>query len=140
MSSSAPLNIQIFPTESQFNGQATWKAFKDLVVITASTKGLTAYLHGTLARPTAATMQQKIIVTRASDGTETTTTTSSIQPTAWSSSTPSPEEWDLRERHMTGIIFHNIINPSNFSLTPKDGVAKMWQLLNAQFDGTTLIE
>lgn len=106
MSSSAPPNIQIFPAESQFNGQAT------------------AYLDGTLARPTVATPQEKIVTTKAADGTETTVTTSSIQ----------------RERHTAGIIFHNIINPKNYSVNAKDTAAKTWKSLISQFDGTTLVE
>ena len=95
MSSNPPPNIQIFPTESQFNRQNTWKAFKDLVTITAGAKRLTAYLNGTIAHPTAATPQEKVVTTTMADGTQMRVTTSSIQPTSWGSSTPSPEEWDM---------------------------------------------
>ena len=79
----------ILAENNKFDGSHyyTWKT---LITIAARCQGVKGYLDGTITRPTE--------------------TNETHEPTDWYSTTPSLQEWDIRDAWTTGLILYNIKN------------------------------
>ncbi|KAJ4463700.1 hypothetical protein C8R41DRAFT_144400 [Lentinula lateritia] len=108
-------NVPSFPDERCLRGPDNWKQFKDYVISAVRSKGLAGYLDGTIKLPMSAT---------AADA----------KTTPLNSTSPSQEEWQFREGHVSGLIYQNIVDPDSHSIGPEDAAVTMWSTLKGKFE------
>ncbi|KAE9406859.1 hypothetical protein BT96DRAFT_1048017 [Gymnopus androsaceus JB14] len=111
------LNVPSFPEASQLSGQDTWRAFKDRVELNVQVRGLNGYLDGSIPKPTSATYIY------------TAQTASPVD-----SQSPSPGEWNQRERMVASIIYLNCTDPIGIGIERGDTAHKTWQYLTKKYE------
>lgn len=116
-SGNSTLNVPSFPEASQLSGQDTWRGFKDRVELTVQVRGLQGYLDGSIPRPTTATY---IYMAQTSS-----------QPDSIS---PSPSEWNQRERMVASIIYLNCVDPIGIGIERTDTASKTWKYLVKKYE------
>ncbi|KAF5375858.1 hypothetical protein D9615_008280 [Tricholomella constricta] len=112
--SNSPQNPPNFPEDQQFDG-TNYVNFKSRVLIAARGRGARGYLDGTIAKP----LSQK------SDPPE--------GPTEWVSTSPSLEEWEIRDAWALGLIIYNTKNPIGYGLDMDGTAAEAWAALNETY-------
>ncbi|KAJ3859532.1 hypothetical protein EV359DRAFT_68074, partial [Lentinula novae-zelandiae] len=137
-------NVPSFPDERRLRGPDNWKQFKDYVISAVRSKGLAGYLDGTIKLPTSPTAAdaKATPLKRVQNGTiklPTSPTAADAKATPLNSTSPSQEEWQFREGHVSGLIYQNIINPDSHSIGPEDAAVTMWSTLKGKFEVSTQI-
>ncbi|KAF5361101.1 hypothetical protein D9757_014403 [Collybiopsis confluens] len=107
---SALPNLITFPEDKQLVGLSNWAVFRDHVQSVARSAGLNGYLNGTITAPIPVA------------------TASNIAPvvTPVNSRTPTPEEWELHDTCLAGIVFQNIKDPRSIGVTQDMTSNVMW--------------
>ncbi|KAJ8090689.1 hypothetical protein PM082_018251 [Marasmius tenuissimus] len=111
-------NVPEFPSEYRLKNASNYPRWRDLVVSKCRGKGLEGYLNGTIPLPTT---PSQLLATS----------------TPVNSSTPTLEEWQYREGHVSSIIYQNVENPSAHGLKPTMGAVVMSSKLKAKFERTS---
>ncbi|KAJ3717911.1 hypothetical protein C8R42DRAFT_586714, partial [Lentinula raphanica] len=112
--------IQIFIETCQLDSVANFLSFSDSVVSIARGYGLEGYIDGTILRP-AANVAPPILAAGATPG----------QPvipsaTANNSTSPTLEEWDIRNARIAALIYLNVKDPRGIGLNPNLTALDMW--------------
>jgi len=101
----------IFPTSEQFDGQ-NFIAFKRRIIIAARATGARAYLDGT---PSPVPKPQPLLSGALPP-----------EPTEWTSTSPSPNEWEVRDAWVLSLIIFNTINPVGLGVKMDGTAAEAW--------------
>ncbi|KAF9024055.1 hypothetical protein BDZ89DRAFT_1136329 [Hymenopellis radicata] len=125
----AAKNIPHFAEAKVLVGATNWPAFKNQVISAVRAAGHLGYLSGTIVNPAPAPTPAG--GTAPAVVTTTTTTTPSTAP---NSSSPSAEEWEMRDAWVAALIYQNIDDPDAHSLDPSSTSAVMWHSLTTRFD------
>src|ERR1700761_8625951 len=97
---------------------ANYASWRDTVYSLLRGKGLIGYALGTIARPVGPSPY------------------TTAQATALNSTTPTGEEWELRNSIAGAIIYQNVKDPRAHNLDPPDESHKMWTTLSVKFQHT----
>lgn len=128
MSSSNPNSLPkllIFPEDCQLAGLSNWAVFRDHLKSVARSTGLGGYLDGSISPPPIPALPAlgTAIVIPAS--------------TQINSRNPSPEEWELRDNRLAGIVYQNIKDPRSIGVTQDMTSNNMWRKLVAEYETTS---
>ncbi|KAF5370488.1 hypothetical protein D9757_013124 [Collybiopsis confluens] len=118
---SALPNLITFPEDKQLVGLSNWAVFRDHVKSVARSAGLNGYLDGTITAPISAA------------------TTPNVVPvvTPVKSRNPMPEEWELRDARLAGIVFQNIKDPRSIGVTQDMTSNVMWNALTGEYKNSS---
>ncbi|KAF5389240.1 hypothetical protein D9757_003484 [Collybiopsis confluens] len=118
---SALPNLITFPEDKQLIGLSNWAVFRDHVKSVARSAGLNGYLDGTITAPIPVA------------------TAPNVAPvvTPVNSRTPTPEEWELRDARLAGIVFQNIKDPRSIGVTQDMTSNAMWIELTGEYENSS---
>ncbi|KAF5375458.1 hypothetical protein D9757_009965 [Collybiopsis confluens] len=118
---SALPNLITFPEDKQLVGLSNWAVFRDHVKSVARSAGLNGYLDGTITAPiSVATVPNVVPVV-----------------TPVNSRNPTPEEWELRDACLAGIVFQNIKDPRSIGVTQDMTSNVMWNALTGEYENSS---
>ncbi|KAF5390760.1 hypothetical protein D9757_004410 [Collybiopsis confluens] len=114
-------NLITFPEDKQLVGLNNWAVFRDHVKSVARSAGLNGYLDGTISAPIPVA------------------TAPNVAPvvTPVNSRTPTPEEWELRDARLAGIVFQNIKDPRSIGVTQDMTLNVMWIALTDEYENSS---
>ncbi|KAF5387206.1 hypothetical protein D9757_006882 [Collybiopsis confluens] len=114
-------NLITFPEDKQLVGLNNWAVFRDHVKSVARSAGLNGYLDGTISAPIPVA------------------TAPNVAPvvTPVNSRTPTPEEWELRDACLAGIVFQNIKDPRSIGVTQDMTSNVMWIALTDEYENSS---
>jgi hypothetical protein len=114
---------------SKFNG-SNWVAWKGLITITASLRGISGYLDGSIPKPLQ-TPQNVPLPASPTATTPAITSTTSISTThsesAWESITPSSAEWKVCNAWAMGLLVYNTMDPIGLGINISGTAADAWK-------------
>ncbi|KAG6850285.1 hypothetical protein C0991_010533 [Blastosporella zonata] len=109
----------MFPDNQQFDGN-NYPIFRDHALLAVRARGALGYLNGTIAKlsplPT------------------TTGGTTNPEATPWTSNTPSPEEWEVRDAWTLSLLIYNTKNPTGLGVNMAGTAAEAWKALSDKYD------
>ncbi|KAJ7605606.1 hypothetical protein DFH06DRAFT_1348576 [Mycena polygramma] len=108
-------NVTILPEDKQLV-DVNWPDFKETIFSLARGRGVDGYLE-TILRPSAPTFNG--------------------HPTPINSTTPSTEEFDLRDGWLASAIFQNTKDPKAHGISASDSARDMWIALHSKFNRST---
>jgi hypothetical protein len=104
-------SIPIFAAEKQL-ADANWSSWEERIISSLRGRGLYGYPSGSILRP-----QHPM----------------SLHATSANSTSPSTEEWDLRDAMASAIIYQNIVDPRAHGLSASETSREMWLKLTVKF-------
>ncbi|KAJ3918191.1 hypothetical protein F5877DRAFT_43079, partial [Lentinula edodes] len=110
------VNIPRLPDEKQLIDEDNWRPFKREILFAVQSRGLTGYMDGTIPKPTPTTENYPRSIYQ-------------VVPTPAYSVTPYPEEWEVRDRLVAGVIVSNIIDPIGLGVDKTKRASEIWQSL-----------
>ncbi|KAG6838350.1 hypothetical protein C0991_012403, partial [Blastosporella zonata] len=121
-----------FPDDQQFDGD-NYVIFRDRALLAARARGALGYLTGTILKPDDTTT----IPPTTKSGTTNPVpfpTPTTTEPTPWTSHTPSPEEWEVRDAWALSLLIYNTKNPIGLGVNMAGTAAAAWQALSNEYD------
>jgi transposase InsO family protein len=126
-------NTPKFSESETLVGADSWRSFKTRVELVVKARGLIGYLNGSTTRPLSNPTPTAITVTDA-NGNTTTSTPTHLPPTPAFSSSPSVEEWDMRDRGVVDIIVSNTQDPDGVGIDASKTAKEIWAALTTHFE------
>ncbi|KAG6863555.1 hypothetical protein C0991_005071, partial [Blastosporella zonata] len=117
-----------FPDDQQFNGD-NYTIFRDRALLAAHARGALGYLNGLITKPTST-------IAVATDKLSPTPATTTTETTPWTSSTPSLEEWEVRDAWALLLLIYNTKNLTGLGISMAGTAAKAWEALSSEYDCT----
>ncbi|KAF5393810.1 hypothetical protein D9757_000015 [Collybiopsis confluens] len=118
---SALPNLITFPEDKQLVGLSNWAVFRDHVKSIARSAGLNGYLDGTITAPISVATAPNIVPV--------------VTPV--NSHNPTPEEWELCDARLAGIVFQNIKDPRSIRVTQDMTSNVMWIALTGEYENSS---
>ncbi|KAF5353776.1 hypothetical protein D9757_013865 [Collybiopsis confluens] len=118
---SALPNLITFPEAKQLVGLSNWAVFWDHVKSIARSAGLNGYLDGTITAPISVATAPNVVPV--------------VTPV--NSRNPTPEEWELRDARLAGIVFQNIKDPRSIGVTQDMTSNVMWIALTGEYENSS---
>ncbi|KAF5392002.1 hypothetical protein D9757_003369 [Collybiopsis confluens] len=119
---SLPILI-MFPEDKQLVGLNNWAVFRDHVKSVARSAGLNGYLDGTISAPIPVATAPNVAPV--------------VMPV--NSRTPTPEEWELCDARLAGIVFQNIKDPCSIGVTQDMTLNVMWIALTDKYENNSAV-